>query len=267
MYLHPDPVKGRGGRLIIAARDASKARYWASDGMLADGYARAPDQNSRASIAPERPSGRERSPVPPARVSRNAAANAASDIYEHAYSDPRPEVFFKGTARICVGPGQAIGIRPDSSFTVPQPGLALVLGRKGTVLGYTLSNDVSAWDIERENPLYLSQAKTYTGSCALGPVIVTPDELPPLAELEMSCTVIRDGQQRFFDSVPLARLARTDAVLLDYLLRANPVPAGSVLMTGTGINITEDAALAPGDTVLIRIAEIGELVNAVALVQ
>jgi 2-dehydro-3-deoxy-D-arabinonate dehydratase len=50
-------------------------------------------------------------------------------------------------------------------------------------------------------------------------------------------------------------------------LRANPVPAGSVLLTGTGIIVPEDAALAPGDTVSIRMAEIGELVNPAAMVQ
>jgi 2-dehydro-3-deoxy-D-arabinonate dehydratase len=56
-------------------------------------------------------------------------------------------------------------------------------------------------------------------------------------------------------------------LLIEYLLRANPVPAGSVLLTGTGISIPEEAALAPGDTVLIRIPEIGELSNPAAIVQ
>ena len=42
----------------------------------------------------------------------------------YAYvSDPkhRPELFFKGTARVCVGPNEAVGIRADSSFTAPEP--------------------------------------------------------------------------------------------------------------------------------------------------
>lgn len=188
-------------------------------------------------------------------------------IYAHVYNQPRPEIFFKGTARICVGPGQPIGIRFDSKFTAPEPELAVVLGRKGKVLGFTLGNDVSAWDLERENPLYLPQSKIYTGSCALGPVIVTPDELPELPRLQMSCTLTRDGEQRFSGSVSLSRLARKLDELIDYLLRANPVPAGSVLLTGTGIIVAEDAALAPGDTVSIRIPEIGVLANPAAIVQ
>ena len=49
-------------------------------------------------------------------------------------------------------------------------------------------------------------------------------------------------------------------------MRSNPVPAGSVLLTGTGIIVTEEAALAPGDVVSIRVPEIGELSNVVSLV-
>jgi len=40
-----------------------------------------------------------------------------------------------------------------------------------------------------------------------------------------------------------------------------------VLLTGTGIIVTEDAALAPGDVVSIRIPEIGELTNPDAIVK
>jgi 2-dehydro-3-deoxy-D-arabinonate dehydratase len=195
---------------------------------------------------------------------RDARDEAGAHAPVHAQA--RPVIFFKGAARVCVGPGQPVGVRFDSRFSAAEPGLAVVLGRKGKILGYTLGNDVSACDLERENPLYLAQAKFYTASCALGPVIVTPDELPELTALELSCTVQRDGRRQFFDQVPLARLARTIDALVEYLLRANPVPAGSVLMTGTGVRITEEAALAPGDTVLIRLPEIGELLNPVVVV-
>ena len=85
----------------------------------------------------------------------------------------RPEIFFKGTDRHCVGPDEDIGIRGDSKFTAPEPELAVVINSKGKVLGYTLANDVSAWDIERENALYLPQSKVYKACCSLGPVIVT----------------------------------------------------------------------------------------------
>jgi len=197
---------------------------------------------------------------------RDAEHGAREGMYAYVYREPRPEVFFKGTARVCVGPGQAIGIRADSRFTAPEPELALVLGSKGDIVGYTLANDVSAWDIERENALYLPQSKFYTACCALGPVIVTADDLPDPYNLEMTCTVARDGQLRFTGSVSTAKLHRKFETLIEYLRRANPTPAGTVLLTGTGIIVPENAALAPGDVVSIRIPEIGELTNPVQTV-
>ncbi|HXM43230.1 MAG TPA: fumarylacetoacetate hydrolase family protein [Bryobacteraceae bacterium] len=192
---------------------------------------------------------------------RDAEHGAREGMYAYVYNQPRPEVFFKGTARVCVGSGQAIGIRADSRFTAPEPELALVLGSKGNILGYTLANDVSAWDIERENALYLPQSKIYTACCALGPVIVTAEDLPDPYNLEMNCTITRDGQPRFSGSVSTAKLHRKFETLIEYLRRANPTPAGTVLLTGTGIIVPEDAALAPGDVVTISIPEIGELTN------
>lgn len=197
---------------------------------------------------------------------RDAEHGTREGMYAHVYRAGRPELFFKGTARVCVGPGQAIGIRPDSKFMAPEPELAVVLGSGGSIIGYTLANDVSAWDIERENALYLPQSKVFAGCCALGPVIVTPDEMADPYNLEMTCTIIREGETRFSGSVSTSRLHRRIEQILEYLLRANPVPAGSVLLTGTGIIVTADAALAPGDTVTIRIPEIGELSNTAALI-
>ncbi len=198
---------------------------------------------------------------------RDGEHGTVAGMYAHVYREARPEIFFKGTARVCVGPGKPIGIRADSKFTAPEPELALVLGSKGKILGYTLANDVSAWDIERENPLYLPQSKSYSASCALGPVIVTADELVNPYQLEMTCSIMRGGEVRFSGSTSTARLHRKFETLVEYLLRANPVPAGSVLLTGTGIIVTQEAALEPGDIVSIQVPEIGELANPAAIVQ
>ena len=197
---------------------------------------------------------------------RDAEHGTREGFYAHVHTADRPEIFFKGNARVCVGPGQAIGIRSDSTFTAPEPELAVVLGHHGTVLGYTLANDVSAWDIERENPLYLPQSKVYTGACALGPVVVTPDELPDPYSLEMTCTIERGGETIFSGEVSTSKLGRKIEQLVEYLLRANPVPAASVMLTGTGIIVKQDAALQPGDVVTIAVPEIGELKNPAAIV-
>ena len=196
---------------------------------------------------------------------RDAEHGTREGFYAHVYRDARPEVFFKGTARVCVGPGEAIGIRSDSQFTAPEPELAVLLGTGGKVLGYTLANDVSAWDIERQNPLYLTQSKIYKGACAFGPVFVTPDELGDIRALRMACKIERGGRTLFSEAVGINKLNRTIETLIEYLLRSNPAPAGTVLLTGTGIIATQEAALAPGDVVTIAIPEIGELRNPAAV--
>jgi 2-dehydro-3-deoxy-D-arabinonate dehydratase len=195
---------------------------------------------------------------------RDAEHGTWEGFYAHVYRDARPEVFFKGTARVWFGPGEAIGIRWDSQFAAPEPELAVLLGSRGKVLGYTLANDVSAWDIERQNPLYLTQSKIYKGAWAFGPVFVTPDELGDVRALRMTCQIVRDGRTLFSETVGINKLNRTIETLIEYLLRCNPAPAGTLLLTGTGIIAPQEAALAPGDIVTIAIPQIGELRNPVA---
>src|SRR5690349_2252337 len=151
---------------------------------------------------------------------RDAEHGTREGMYAHVYRSERPEIFFKGTARVCVGPGQAIGLRADSKFTAPEPELAVILGSRGAVIGYTLANDVSAWDIERENALYLPQSKVYSACCALGPVIVTADQLTDPYKLEMTCTITRNGARRFEGHTSTARLHRKIETLVEFLLRS-----------------------------------------------
>jgi 2-dehydro-3-deoxy-D-arabinonate dehydratase len=182
------------------------------------------------------------------------------------YRESRPEIFFKGTTRVCVASGQPIGMRADSRFTAPEPELAIVLGSRGRIVGYTLANDVSAWDIERENPLYLPQSKIYDCCCALGPVFVTADTLSDPYALDIACTIERAGRIVFSGAVSTSQLHRRMDELVAALTFANRVPLGTVLLTGTGIIVPEEAALAPGDIVRVRVSEIGELVNTAAVV-
>jgi 2-dehydro-3-deoxy-D-arabinonate dehydratase len=198
---------------------------------------------------------------------RDAEHGTREGMYAYVYREARPEIFFKGTARVCVATGQPIGIRVDSQFTAPEPELAVVLGSGGSIVGYTLANDVSAWDIERENALYLPQSKTYDGCCALGPVMVTADALPDPYGLEMSCTITRAGQELFSGRISTSKLHRRVESLVQCVTRANHVPCGTVILTGTGIIVTSEAALAPGDVVTIRVAEIGELANPAVTVE
>jgi 2-dehydro-3-deoxy-D-arabinonate dehydratase len=189
-----------------------------------------------------------------------------SGIYDRVYVAARPELFFKATASRCVGHGEPIGKRSDSQFTAAEPEVAIVVGASGRILGFTVCNDVSAWDIERDNPLYLPQSKVYLGCCAFGPFLVTPDEIPNASALRLTCRVTRQGQETFSGSASTADLKRPFSELIACLRHSNPVPTGTVLATGTGIIQPMTAGLEPGDVVTISCPELGELRNPVAIV-
>jgi 2-dehydro-3-deoxy-D-arabinonate dehydratase len=114
--------------------------------------------------------------------------------------------------------------------------------------------------------LYLPQSKVYQGSCSLGPVLVPVEDLPDPYNLDMTCTITRAGNTVFSGAISTAKLHRKVETLIEYLIRANPAPLGTVLLTGTGIIVPEDAALQPGDVVSIRVPEIGELSNPAVVV-
>ncbi len=87
------------------------------------------------------------------------------DVYTMVYDADRPELFLKDAAcRRTVGPGEPLGVRADSTWNVPEPEIGVVLGDDGSIVGYTIGNDVSSRDIEGANPLYLPQAKVYRRS-------------------------------------------------------------------------------------------------------
>jgi 2-dehydro-3-deoxy-D-arabinonate dehydratase len=187
-------------------------------------------------------------------------------IYDRVYTAERPELFFKASAWRCVGPGEAIGRRRDSGFTAAEPEIAIVLARTGAILGYTIANDVSAWDIERDNPLYLPQSKVYDACFAFGPVIVTPDEIPDPYALTLGCRVTRGGQEVFAGEASTSQLKRRFEEIVSWLVRSNAIRTGTVLSTGTGIIQPLGKGLEEGDVVTLSCPELGELSNPVALV-
>ncbi len=185
------------------------------------------------------------------------------DVYERVYEAERPELFLKDAAgRRTVGPGGAIAARSDASWTVPEPELAVVVGADGP-LALTIGNDVSSRDIEGANPLYLPQAKIYDRACALGPAVLVPESFDTHFQIE--CRILDgDGRVLFAEETSTESMCRSIGELIDYLRRDNPVPPGSVLLTGTGLVPPDDVTLTPGYTVEIRIPEIGLLRNTVA---
>lgn len=195
--------------------------------------------------------------------SRDARVEEAmeSTPYDRVYEAERPELFWKSAGWRVHGPGEAIAVRGDSTWDVPEPELTLVLDASARIVGYTIGNDVSSRSIEGENTLYLPQAKTYDGSCAIGPAIVPATEAEPPFTIRM--TIERDGAAMYDDATSTAQMRRSFAELATFLGRALSFPSGAFLMTGTGIVPDPPFTLEPGDTVTIAVDGLGALTNTV----
>ncbi len=196
-----------------------------------------------------------------ARVEESRDAGGGS-FYDRVYDAARPELFFKAAGWRVRGPGDEVRIRRDAQWSVPEPEIALCINPRGRIVGYTIGNDMSSRDIEGENPLYLPQAKTYNGSCALGPAILIGDELPPTTSITIR--IERGGEQVFDGSTTWSRMRRTPQELVEWLYRENSFPNGCVLLTGTGVVPPDAFTLAAGDVITIDVAAIGTLQNTVA---
>ena len=188
------------------------------------------------------------------------AESGKPEVYIDVYDSDRPELFLKATPSRTVGPNDAIGVRGDSDWNVPEPELGVVMHRE-EVVGYTIGNDVSSRDIEGENPLYLPQAKVYDRCCSLGPCVATGDVIEDPHDLGMSLTIERDGEVVFEDETTTAEMATTCETLVKYLRRHNNLPETLVLLTGTALVPPDTFTLNEGDEVTIDIDHIGELVN------
>ena len=180
------------------------------------------------------------------------AESAVGDVYERVYAAERPEIFFKSVGWRVVGHGAPIRVRRDSTWDVPEPELTLVVNAHGEIVGYCAGNDVSSRSIEGENPLYLPQAKTYAGSCVVGPGIQLASA-SEMAELPIAIEIRRSGQAVFTGATTTANLNRPLELLVSYLTRELAFPQGVFLMTGTGVVPGDDYSLTQGDRVRISV--------------
>jgi 2-dehydro-3-deoxy-D-arabinonate dehydratase len=196
-----------------------------------------------------------------ARMEESEKAGGGS-FYDRVYEAERPELFFKSTAWRVIGNHGTVRIRHDSTWDVPEPELTLFASSSGTLVGYTIGNDMSSRSIEGENPLYLPQAKSYTGSAALGPCLYVP-QYPLEDDTVIDLAIVRAGEEVFSGEVALSQMKRKPDELLHYLFRELSFPQGCYLMTGTGIIPPSDFTLQKGDTVHISIEPIGTLTNVV----
>ena len=196
---------------------------------------------------------------------RERESAGAAKFYDHVYSAPRPELFFKSPAYRVVNPGEPVHIRRDSKWNVPEPELALVISPQLKLVGFTIGNDMSSRDIEGENPLYLPQAKFYDRACAVGPCITLLDAMPKPDDTAIRLTIERAGKTMFDGATKVSAMKRTFDELIDWLGKETSFPNGASLLTGTGVVPPDDFTLAIGDVVHIDIAGIGRLTNPIAM--
>jgi 2-dehydro-3-deoxy-D-arabinonate dehydratase len=197
---------------------------------------------------------------------RMVESEFSANAYDRVYDAPRPEIFFKSLPEKVVSPGDAVGIRRDARWNVPEPELALVINSSGKIVGFTIGNDMSSRDIEGENALYLPQAKIYTGSCAVGPWIVVGPNEDAARQWSVHLEIRRSGTKVFAGETRADKIKRSFNELVEYLYRSQKFPNGAVLLTGAGVVPPESFTLEANDIVRITISGIGSLENCVAVV-
>ena len=197
---------------------------------------------------------------------RMEESDFSANAYDQVYDAPRPEIFFKSLPDKVVHPGDAVGIRADATWNVPEPELTLVVNSRKELVGVSIGNDMSSRDIEGENLLYLPQAKMYERACAVGPCIVTGAGESAIREWTIGVEIIRENHAVFSGETSINNIKRSFDELLDYLGRSQNFPHGAMLLTGTGVVPDDDFTLNAGDIIRITVSGIGTLENTVAIV-
>src|SRR5947209_4921570 len=149
--------------------------------------------------------------------------SSSQDVYARVYEAERPELFFKSAGWRVVGHGGEAGVRPDSTWSVPERELAVLSNSRGDVVAYACGNDMSSRSIEGENPLYLPQAKVYDRSCSIGPAAVLAWEAEP-SQARVAMRISRGERAVFDGSGNLSDMVREPADLVPVLHAAYPVP-------------------------------------------
>jgi 2-dehydro-3-deoxy-D-arabinonate dehydratase len=194
---------------------------------------------------------------------RMEESDFSASAYDRVYEAERPELFFKSLPEKVVSPHDAVGIRRDARWNVPEPELALVIDSQGRIVGYTIGNDMSSRDIEGENTLYLPQAKVYHRSCAVGPFITVGCSEADARTWAIRIRISRGDQTVFSGETTVGQIKRSFEELVGFLFRSQTFQNGAILLTGTGVVPPDAFTLQPNDIVGIEISGIGELVNVV----
>jgi 2-keto-4-pentenoate hydratase/2-oxohepta-3-ene-1,7-dioic acid hydratase in catechol pathway len=173
----------------------------------------------------------------------------AGDLSEKAPSE-EPASFMRPDTTI-VGPGDEIVLPSQSERVTAEGELALVMGREAKnvseeqaphfVAGFTTVLDMTAEDILRRNPRYLTRAKSFDTFFSFGPELVTPDEIEDLNALEVA-TVLNGEIQR---SNTVSNMTFSPWWLVSFHSRIMTLLPGDIISTGTpGAVVIHDGDIA-----------------------
>ncbi len=179
-----------------------------------------------------------------------------------------PPIFFKPPSAI-VGPEEAIVIPPETHEAHHEVELAVVMAHRGVrvpaehaldlVGGYTVLNDVTARDLQREDirrARPFDRAKSFDTFCPMGPVVATRRSVPDPDRLRITLRV--NGQVRQEGST--ADMILSVPRIIEYVSRYMSLEPGDVIATGTPAGV---GPLRPGDVVEAEVEGIGVLRNPV----
>ncbi|NWL10319.1 FAA hydrolase family protein [Paenarthrobacter nitroguajacolicus] len=199
--------------------------------------------------------------------------NFRDTISEMNFPVPQTPYLFPKLSSSVTGHGEPILADPEVTTEVDWEGeLAVIIGRTArnvprenaldVVFGYTAANDVSARDVQREDPQWV-RGKGLDGFCPLGPLVVTADEIPDPQNVGIRTWVngeiVQDGNT--------SDMLFTVAELIEYLSRYFTLQPGDVILTGTpsgcGGFLNPPRFVSGGDTMTVEVAGIGRLSNPV----
>jgi 2-keto-4-pentenoate hydratase/2-oxohepta-3-ene-1,7-dioic acid hydratase in catechol pathway len=201
---------------------------------------------------------------------RRGAERRSSSVPEYWYEAP---IYYKGKHRSIIGPDTECPWPSYAQRMDFELELAMIVGCKGRdisadaaapyIFGFTILNDFSARDIQaREMTAWLGPAKGKDFATALGPCIVTADELAAEPDLEMICRV--NGAEWGRSRSGKARWKWGD--MIAHVSKDEDVWPGDVYGSGTpggccGLDLGRE--LRPGDVVELEIEGIGSLSNTI----
>lgn len=124
------------------------------------------------------------------------------------------------------------------------------------IFGYTTTLDLTALDVLRKNPRYLTRAKSFDTFFSFGPIVVTRDEVAHVDQLE----VVTEHNGRVFSKDFVYNMHTRPFELVRFHSDYMTLHPGDLISTGC----PKGARIQPGDRVRAFIDGVGELSASVA---